>query len=191
MANFCSQCGAKSMPQDNFCTSCGAGLSHNRVGVHNKGAYSKAELAGDRRSVQKIVSLNKAVVLGFKRYADFKGRSSRSEYWFFILFQLIIYGFIGILVVLLESSHSLGSITTESYNYLNLLVFSLASLFWLGTFIPTLAVAVRRLHDASYSAWYLFLYLIPYVGPMVLVAFYMLRSVEGENEYGTMPNIAR
>lgn len=57
----------------------------------------------------------------------------------------------------------------------------------LGTLLPSLGVLLRRLHDTDRSAWWLLLYLIPLIGPIVMLVFLVLKGTEGENQYGADP----
>ena len=69
---------------------------------------------------------------------------------------------------------------------------SAASIFWvlyflfaLAVIVPSLGVAVRRLHDTSKSAWFLLLYLIPFIGGIILIVIWATDSTPGTNQYGT------
>lgn len=66
-----------------------------------------------------------------------------------------------------------------------MLVISVVSLIYLlAIIIPNLAVAVRRLHDSNLSGWWLFIGLVPFVGGIVLLVFYVLASTPGANRFG-------
>jgi len=60
-------------------------------------------------------------------------------------------------------------------------------LFIAATFIPNLALGFRRLHDTNRSAWWLLIGLVPFVGAVVLIVFYLLPSTPGDNNYGPQP----
>ena len=99
-----------------------------------------------------------------KQYADFKGRARRKEYWMFALFNIIIsYGILGISMVL--DMPGLSIVST---------IYSLAVL------VPGLAVAVRRMHDAGKSGWFI---LVPFYNLYLAVS----DSEEGENKWGLNP----
>ena len=83
----------------------------------------------------------------FTKYADFKGRASRSEYWWFVLFIVLV---------------SLG---TSMVGHL------LSGLFSLATLLPSIAVATRRLHDTDRSGWWQLIVLVPLVGFIILIVF--------------------
>lgn len=100
----------------------------------------------------------------FKRYADFSGRADRRQYWMFVLIYIIIY------VILSIIDSALGT-------FLLGLIFSLALL------IPSLSIGARRLHDTGRSGWWLLIGLIPLLGAIVLIVFFVQDS-DDDNEYG-------
>jgi len=111
---------------------------------------------------------------GIRNYANFEGRSSRTEYWMFGLFNLMFALFFFCLDLSFEinfDGHLIGPF------YIIYLLFS---------FIPGLAVAVRRLHDVGKSGSYLFLALIPLVG-LYIIALYCTKGEDEENDYGDKP----
>lgn len=101
-------------------------------------------------------------------YAQFSGRASRSEYWWFVLGCFLIGAALGVIDVALD-----GAILT--------------SLFVLGLIIPSIALNVRRLHDTGRSGWYVLLSLIPLFGPLVLLVFYASKGDKRANKYGPVP----
>ena len=111
----------------------------------------------------------------FRRYTDFIGRSSRSEYWYFILFNFIT----GLILGLVD-------IATGSYNF-ETGYGLLSGLYLLIIILPALAVAVRRLHDTSRSGWFLLIPLIPIVGSIVLIILFATASDNKKNAYGPVP----
>ena len=99
------------------------------------------------------------------KYADFTGRARRSEYWYWMLFIMIVS--IGLLVSM-SAEGSGGRIST-----------SLLGLFYFGTFLPTTAVMVRRMQDSGCSGWQAL---------SVLKAHLLFADSDvGENEYGPSP----
>lgn len=110
-----------------------------------------------------------------KQYAVFTGRARRKEYWFFVLFNIIIF----IVLSLVDQALGLrGFVATLGL---------LSSLYWLAVIIPTIAVAVRRLHDIGRTGWWLLLAFIPVIGSVVLLVFALLDSQPGANQYGPNP----
>ncbi|MEU4715257.1 DUF805 domain-containing protein [Micromonospora purpureochromogenes] len=114
------------------------------------------------------------------QYAGFGGRARRSEYWWFALFTLILSIVAGILDGALGTN--IGS-DPSSTGVIGLIV-SLALL------LPTLAVAVRRLHDTDRSGWWLLIGLVPLVGAIVLLVFFVKDGTRGSNQYGADPKDA-
>lgn len=104
------------------------------------------------------------MLLPFKRYADFNGRSRRSEFWMFVLLQIVV--FLAFVVLMIGAGGALfftsgdpaGAIAAGGAMLLLVLVFGI---YWLGTLIPYYAVTVRRLHDTNRSGWWAF-------GPLLL-----------------------
>ena len=107
-------------------------------------------------------------VLG--KYADFSGRARRSEYWYWTLAFLVTY------IVVLIVGAALGRLGS----------FLLLALV-LGTLVPGIAVAVRRLHDTGRSGlWYLIGF-VPLVGGILLIVWFCGDSQPGDNAYGSSP----
>jgi uncharacterized membrane protein YhaH (DUF805 family) len=116
-----------------------------------------------------------------QRYADFQGRARRSEFWLFYLFQMLVliaaFVVAGVIAAIARAVH------VEALTALGgLLVVGVM----LGLFVPSLAVAVRRLHDSDKSGWLLLLAFVPF-GGFVLLIFYCLDSTPGKNKYGADP----
>jgi uncharacterized membrane protein YhaH (DUF805 family) len=98
-----------------------------------------------------------------KKYVDFSGRASRSEFWWFFLFQLL---------VLLVAS------------LIHQFVYFVVAL---ALFLPAISVGVRRLHDVGRSGWWLLLHFVPLIGTLVLLYWAVQPSQVGANEYGEPP----
>lgn len=111
------------------------------------------------------------------KYAVFSGRARRKEYWFFALFNTIIS------IALLSLDTLLGTFNPETG------VSLLCGIYSLAVLIPSLAVSVRRLHDTDRSGWWLLIALIPLIGALVLLVFFILDSHPGENNYGPNPKM--
>ncbi len=111
-----------------------------------------------------------------KQYADFNGRARRKEYWMFLLFN-IIFALVAMLV-----DNLLGMRINEQipYGYLYLL-------YGLATFIPGIAVGVRRLHDVGKSGWWYLIAFIPLIGGLYLLYLFIQDGTPGSNEYGVNP----
>lgn len=110
-----------------------------------------------------------------KKYAVFSGRARRKEYWYFILFSLLIN------IALMVIDYATGIYNSE------LGVGLLSGLFTLALVIPTIAVTVRMLHDTGRSGWWFLIGFIPVVGGIVLLVFMVLDTRPGTNQYGPSP----
>jgi len=129
------------------------------------------------------MGLVEAVKSVFGNYATFSGRARRSEYWFFYLFNLI-----AVFVFMIVAS-IIGAIFGGGKGAAGGLAvgYVLYILYGLAAFIPSLAVAVRRLHDTNRSGWNLLWCLLPFVGGIVVLVFMVMDSTPGENQYGANP----
>ena len=114
------------------------------------------------------MSFTEAISDAFSKYATFSGRSSRSAYWWFYLFGVLV------LVAALIIDYALGT---------GGIIYALAALALL---LPNLAVLVRRLHDAGHSAWWLLIGLIPLIGAIVLLVF-TLQGSDAPKPVGQRP----
>lgn len=110
-----------------------------------------------------------------KKYADFTGRARRKEYWFFVLFYLIIVIVLGIIDGMIGTTMQGAGIGI------------LTCIYMLAMFLPGLAVTVRRLHDTGRSGWWVLINLVPLIGAIVLLVFLFSDSQPGTNEYGPSP----
>ncbi len=107
-----------------------------------------------------------------RQYADFGGRSRRTEFWTFMLFHLIILLVLRIIDGLTGTSGLISSI------------------YVLGLLVPMIAVSVRRLHDTDRSGWWLLAVFFPFLGVIVLLLFMAQESDAKSNEYGPSPKQA-
>jgi len=105
-----------------------------------------------------------------KRYADFNGRATRSEYWYFVLFYIIIAIVLGMLDTFVVNPMMGMSATDAAQGGILQMIFALALI------IPSIAVGVRRLHDIGKSGWLMLIGLIPLLGALVLIYFFVQES---------------
>lgn len=123
-----------------------------------------------------MLSFGQAVESALKqKYATFTGRARRSEYWFFVLFSVIVY----VVATILDSVLGL-TFGDLSYGVL----YCLSALALL---LPSLAVVIRRLHDIGRSGWWILIALVPFIGGLVLLVFACLDSQPQANKYGPSP----
>jgi uncharacterized membrane protein YhaH (DUF805 family) len=114
------------------------------------------------------------------RYVDFKGRSTRSEFWYFMLFYVII----GLILVVFDSLLFSSGSTDAGGSWTGGLLSTLLSL---GLLLPSLGLSIRRLHDIGKTGWWVLISLVPLIGFIVLLIFYVKDSQPGSNEYGSNP----
>lgn len=109
-----------------------------------------------------------AIKAGFSNYVNFSDRSSRSEYWYWVLFAVI------------------GAIVTKVIDYAIGMPITYL-LFALAIFLPGIAVGIRRLHDLDRSGWWLLLCFIPLVGAIILIVWFCGQGTQGPNRFGQDP----
>lgn len=112
-----------------------------------------------------------------KKYVVFSGRAGRKEYWMYVLFCLIF-------------SIAAGVIDTIIGSIIGKPVMFFSPLFSLGILLPSLAVAVRRLHDIGKSGLMILISFIPLVGSIWLLILLAKESVKEDNEYGPSTTVA-
>lgn len=122
---------------------------------------------------QRQVSFKEAVERAIKEnYCNFSGRASRSEFWWFYLFNIILSAVIGIVFCWSENAMNIAT-----------------GLVNLALLLPSLGLAVRHLHDIDKSGWWIFISLIPIIGWILLIIWYCKDSQMETNEYGPVPNM--
>lgn len=108
---------------------------------------------------------------GFARYVDFKSRSTRPQFWWWMLWSVLI----GIVAAILDASLGMGD--TGPINMLTSL----------AMFLPSIAVSIRRLHDIGRTGWWYLIVLVPLVGVIVLLVFFCTKTKDETNQWGTPP----
>lgn len=113
------------------------------------------------------MTMQEAVRSVLSQYANFSGRARRSEYWFWTLAVFIV----SIVAAIIDRI-----IGVQILQYLVIL----------ATIVPGLAVGARRLHDTGRSGWLLLLAIIPLIGAIILIVWFVGDS-HPDNEYGPNP----
>ena len=109
-----------------------------------------------------------------KNYVTFSGRAQRAEYWYFVLFNLLV----GVALSLVDML--LGTYDSGTGNGL------LAGIYTLAVFLPGLAVTIRRLHDIDRRGWWVLIIFVPLIGILVLL-FFMIKDSGPDNRFGPNP----
>ncbi len=112
-----------------------------------------------------------AIASGFRNYVTFSGRAVRSEYWFWVLFTVLATLAAGILDAAIFPNSSVSPLT---------------SVFDVATFLPGLAVSIRRLHDIDRTGWWI-LIALTLIGVFLLIYWACKRGTAGANRYGPDP----
>jgi uncharacterized membrane protein YhaH (DUF805 family) len=121
------------------------------------------------------------MILPFKRYADFNGRSQRMEYWMFSLMITLIAFALALIAGLL------GGFSSSDGSGFGMIFIIPLVLLLLVTIVPSIAVTVRRFHDQDKSGWFYLLSFIPYVGGLVVFVFMCMDGTPGPNRFGPDP----
>ncbi|WP_074218317.1 DUF805 domain-containing protein [Rhodovulum sp. ES.010] len=123
-----------------------------------------------------------AVRTVLSKYATFSGRAARPEYWWWVLFFVLVLFVTQLidaaLLVPLLGLEAVGESGPPR---------PLSVLVSLGLILPNIAVGVRRLHDLDRTGWWLLIGLIPILGTLVLIYFFVQRGSEGTNRFGPPP----
>jgi uncharacterized membrane protein YhaH (DUF805 family) len=106
-----------------------------------------------------------------KKYVEFNGRARRTEFWMFALISF------GISIALSIVGMMVGGRV-------------LSSIYGLAVLLPSIAVGTRRLHDTNRSGWWQLLWIVPVVGWIVLIVFFVQEGNKGANPYGPDPKAA-
>jgi uncharacterized membrane protein YhaH (DUF805 family) len=117
------------------------------------------------------MSFGEAVRSGFDHYVKFDGRASRPAFWWWVLFVFLV----GIAANIIDLA-------------IGIQLFS--ALAGLGLLLPNISVSIRRLHDTNRTGWWILIGLIPLIGLIVLLVFYLQQSDPSENRYGSPPATA-
>ena len=112
------------------------------------------------------MGLQESIVTCFSKYVEFTGRASRSEYWYWVLFVVVVS------LVLQMAGHLVHARGV------------LAGIFHLAVLLPGIAVGVRRLHDVDKSGWLALIAFIPLIGALVLLYFAVQPGTQGPNRFG-------
>jgi len=115
------------------------------------------------------------------KYAVFDGRAPRSEFWWFHLLIVLL------AVLLAAALVALGEHSGEVPGWLGQAAAIVAGLLQIGLFLPSLAVAIRRLHDVDRSGWNFFWSFVPLIGSILLLIWFCRPGTRGANRYGLDP----
>jgi uncharacterized membrane protein YhaH (DUF805 family) len=112
------------------------------------------------------MSFSEAVKSGFDHYVKFDGRASRPAYWWWFLFVVLV------------------SIAANIIDFALISPGVLSGLVGLALLLPNLSVSIRRLHDTGRTGWWILIALVPLIGFIVLLIFYLQPSDPADNQWG-------
>jgi uncharacterized membrane protein YhaH (DUF805 family)/cold shock CspA family protein len=117
-----------------------------------------------------------------EKYATFSGRARRKEYWGYVLFWTIALLVVSVLAMIAD-----GAAGNLDHGDGPLLTMAADGLFVLATFLPGLAITIRRIHDIGLSGWFYLLVFIPSIGALIVFVFTLIPSQKNENKWGPVP----
>lgn len=175
----CPKCGKPSPAENSFCESCGTELQVNTENLQTDWTMpaNPAPSASKELPPVRFIGFGEAVRNLFKNYANFKGRATRAEYWFGLLFFYIVtyafsFALVGLTYVI--------PLTEQGFDtFCNIGQLVIAAIF----LVPTQSLIWRRLHDAGKSGGWYFLYFVP-IGNIFAVIWTCFFPSVGDNKYG-------
>ena len=169
---YCAACGKVMSSASQGCPDCGH-PNRSFPGIAIPVTEAAPGYVSHRMSVASpTMSFGEAIKSFFANYAVFSGRARRSEYWLATLFVTIISLPLSFLDMIVSPGDEVG-------------VFTVLGFLWsLATFIPSLAIASRRLHDTDTSFGYVFMILIPLIGAILLIVKLAEDGTRGANRFG-------
>ncbi len=178
----CPKCHFRNPSDAKFCGKCGDSIVTLDTIAHPAQGYNARESAANKTKR----GFGDSIKLGFIRYFEVRGRSSRSEYWWWILFTTLVWIAFGLI-------DSILFLITQDVIFL---FGPLRILFVLAIIVPCIALAVRRLHDLNRSGWWLVIpltgwvvFIIPgIILSLLLLTLFCKKGDERENRYGSRYN---
>ena len=160
---YCSKCGKPVQDGAQFCSNCGNPVNgtkpNNATAEKAKNFFAEMQARADDLKGPEPVDFVKSIKLFFLYALNFKGRSSRSEYWWGYLFNVLL-------------SFALNFVPV------------IGGLLSIAMIIPGVALSIRRMHDIGKSGWYLLMGLIPLAGPIIVLVYACTASQTEANQWG-------
>ncbi len=189
----CPHCGVPPHAERRFCTHCAAPITHPKQVMC---LQCGARIAANNSNYNVTFLDANALGTGYldvitKKYALFHGRARRSEYWWFTLINCfviglpVMLGFVTMIAagIMKENGEDVPAMVVG----ISIILMFIAMIISLALMLPSIALQVRRLHDAGFSGWFWFLGFVPYVGGIIMIVFACLNSQRGDNPYGPNP----
>ncbi|MEI8057582.1 MAG: DUF805 domain-containing protein [Actinomycetes bacterium] len=127
------------------------------------------------------MSFGQAVTTCLQKYVGFSGRARRSEYWYFVLFAIIV----AIIAAVLDGVFNLRTVSAagQKTGWISVIA-------GLALVLPSIAVTMRRLHDTGRSGWWWLVSALCGIGAIIVFFFCLGDSQSGDNAYGANPKNA-
>lgn len=187
----CPKCGKPNPDDFGYCVCCGTQLREiSELEQEAIQAWEADVLSPEEREKPApeelppvgSVGFGEAIAGFFKKYAQFRGRATRAEFWLAYLFMQIIHFAAAVLLVIVMIT-AFAFLSESQVEFAVFLFMTIYMIWGLMTLIPWLALYWRRLHDTGKSGTYFFMTLIPAVGSIFLIVELCLAS-DGDNQYG-------
>ncbi len=120
------------------------------------------------------MGFTEAIAAFYRNYANFSGRSSRSAYWWIALYNAILFGIPYFILYFQIITNDSPSIPLAVW----------CGIFYLANLLPSLAVAVRRMHDIGKGGGWIFISCIPIIGSIWFLVLTLEASEPYENRFG-------
>jgi len=117
------------------------------------------------------MNFGEAIASGFQNYVNFSSRASRSEYWYWVLFTVVV---------------NIGTAVVDAVVFPTRDIAPINTLAMLAVLVPSFAVAVRRLHDIDRTGWWV-LIAFTVIGACLLLYWNCLKGTDGDNRFGPDP----
>lgn len=199
---YCEECGEEIPNNVAVCPKCGCPTKSQRSYSTEQKVHLKVSLGGDdyhanpqlRYDEIPSPSMMECVRSFFKQWITFAGRARRAEYWYVLLFNLLVVGipltFVSIIVLITATGEALASEnpigTLRSAEILILCLF-LYLPYILFCFVGNISLGIRRLHDIGLSGWFYLIIFIPYIGGIFGLIASLIDSKKEVNKWGESP----
>ncbi|HTR86622.1 MAG TPA: DUF805 domain-containing protein [Reyranella sp.] len=121
-----------------------------------------------------MMSFPTAIKTCLSKFAEFSGRAPRAEYWWFLLFMVLVILAVDVIVAIAVDD------SDDVIKVINWVI-------QIGFLLPSIAVSVRRLHDCDASGWHYLWMFVPFLGVIGLLIWFCFRGTPGDNRFGPDP----
>lgn len=141
-----------------------------------------------------MTRFKEAIALFYRGYVKFDGRSTRAEYWWAILFQVMVWSALFLIMMMASDGEIFNDFENSEMSFLGNAAAIIFLIFLLGNILPNIALAVRRFHDLDQTGWLVLVFNllsnIPLIGLFIALGqliWYAMPGTQGSNKYGPDP----